>query len=394
MTRHARLVAVWVAFLLAHAASITLGWLWPNQPMGDTYLVYEPWSELALSGQAIMGVTDPWVYPPLALAPMVLAQTLVWLPTYPLAWAVLVAIVNAVAFGVLVGRGSSRARLAAGAYWAAFTAVLGPIALFRLDAITVPLAILGLLAAIRRPVVAGVVVGAATWMKVWPAALVAALVVSVRGRWRIVAGGAAVSAAVSAVVALAGGAEHLLGFITTQGARGLQIEAIAATPFVLGAGDATIAYDTEILTYQVSGRGVAEVVAVLTPLMAVAALAVAAAGVWRIRGGSPVVRVLPPLALALVVVLIVFNKVGSPQFQTWLIPPLVLWLAWDRARAWGPALLALVAAALTHVIYPVTYHLILMGDTLATAVLGVRNVVVIALGAWAVVRLIRTPTNF
>ncbi|GGD33923.1 hypothetical protein GCM10010915_12880 [Microbacterium faecale] len=392
MTRHTRLAAVWAAFLLAHAVSIALGWLWPNQPMGDTYLVYEPWSELALSGQAIMGVTDPWVYPPLALAPMVLAQTLVWFPTYPLAWAVLVAIVNAVAFGVLVGRGSSRPRLAAGVYWAAFTAVLGPIALFRLDAITVPIAILGLLAAIRHPVVAGALVGAATWIKVWPAALVAALVVSVRGRWRIIAGGAAVSAVVIAVVSLAGDAEHLLGFITTQGARGLQIEAIAATPFVLGAGDATIAYDTEILTYQVSGRGVVEVAAALTPLMAVAALAVAAAGVWRIRSGSPVVRVLPPLALALVIVLIVFNKVGSPQFQTWLIPPLVLWIAWDRARAWGPALLALIAAALTHVVYPVTYHLILMSDTLATAVLGARNVIIIALGAWAVIRLIRTPT--
>ena len=393
MTRRARLAAVWVAFLLAHAASITLGWLWPNQPMGDTYLVYEPWSELALSGQAIMGVTDPWVYPPLALAPMVLAQTLVWFTSYSLAWAALVTVVDAAAFAVLVGRGSSRARLAAGAYWAAFVAALGPICLFRLDAVTVPIAVLGLLAVGRHPRVAGALVGAATWIKVWPVALVAALIVALRRRGQVVIGGALISALIVAVVAFAGGAEHLFGFIATQGSRGLQIEAVAATPFLFGAGDAVIYYDREILTYQVRASGITDVAAALTPLMALAGAAVAAIGVWRVRRGSPLVRVLPPLALALVVVLIAFNKVGSPQFQTWLIAPLVLWIAWDRARAWGPALLALAAGLLTHVVYPVTYHLILAGDTVATTALALRNASIVALGVWVVIRLIRTPTT-
>lgn len=393
MTTLRRVGPVWAAFLLAHAISATLGWLWPNQPMGDTYLVYEPWTELALSGQAIMGITDAWVYPPLALAPMVLAQTLVWFSSYSLAWVVLMTIVDVAAFAVLVGRGASRGRIAAGWFWAAFVVALGPICLFRLDAATVPIAVLGLLAAGRRPRVAGALVGAATWIKVWPAALVAALVIALRRRWDVVIGGAVVSAIIVAVVAFAGGAEHLLGFITTQGSRGLQIEAVAATPFLFGVGDAVVYYDREILTYQVRGDGVVEIAAALTPLMAIAVAAVCALGVWRVRAGSPLVRVLPPLALSLVVALIVFNKVGSPQFQAWLIAPLVLWIAWDRARAWGPALLALAVAALTHVVYPITYHLILAGDTVAVTVLAARNALVVALGVWAVVRLIRTPTT-
>ncbi|WP_232527749.1 glycosyltransferase 87 family protein [Microbacterium suaedae] len=386
-------VAVWAAFLLAHAASTALGWLWPNQPMGDTYLVYEPWSELALSGQGIMGVTEAWVYPPLALAPMVLAQTLVWFSSYSLGWAVLVTMLDIVAFALLVRRGTSRGRLVAGWFWASFVLLLGPIALFRLDAVTVPLAVVGLLLAGAHPRVAGALLGAATWIKVWPAALVAALVVALRSRGHVVVGGAVVSAVIVGVVALAGGAEHLLGFVTTQGERGLQIEAVAATPFLFGLGGAEIYYDQQMLTFQVTGAGVEQTAAVLGPLMAASVIAICALGVWRVHRGSPRARILPPLSLALVVALIVCNKVGSPQFQTWLIAPLVAWFVWDRARASGPALLALATALVTHLVYPVLYDLILVTDTVAITVLALRNALVVMLGIWAVVRLARTPTT-
>ena len=392
MTR-LRLAAVWGGFVAAHAIAIALGWLWPNQPMGDTYLVYEPWSAAALMGGDIVGVTAPWVYPPLALAPMVLAQALVWFTSYSLAWAALVAVLDLCAFAVLVGRGRSRSRLIAGGYWALFVAALGPIGIFRLDAVTVPIAVVGLLVAVRHPRIAGVLVGAATWMKVWPAALVAALVIALRRRWHVIAGGVMVSAVVAGVVVLAGGASHLMGFVATQGDRGLQIESVAATPFLFGAGSARIYYDTAILTYQVSGAGVQQVAQLLSPLMAVMVAGICAIGVWRVRAGSSVGAVLPPLALALVVALIVCNKVGSPQFQSWLLAPIVLWLVWDRHRATGPAMLVLGTAALTHLVYPVCYHLILASDTVALTVLGLRNALVVVLGVWAVVRLWRTPIH-
>ncbi|WP_231916036.1 glycosyltransferase family 87 protein [Microbacterium karelineae] len=388
----APVVAVWAAFLLAHGSSTALGWVWPNQPMGDTYLVYEPWSDLALSGQAIMGVTDAWVYPPLALAPMVMARALVWFSSYSLAWAVLVTALDVVAFALLVRRGSSRGRLAAAWFWAAFVLALGPIALFRLDAVTVPIAVVGLLLAGAHPRIAGALVGAATWIKVWPAALVAALVISLRSRGHVIVGGAVCSAVIVGVVALAGGTEHLLGFVTTQGERGLQIEAVAATPFMFGLGGAEVYYDQVMLTYQLTGAGVDATAAALGPIMAACVAAICALGVWRVRRGSPRTRILPPLALALVVALIVCNKVGSPQFLTWLIAPLVAWIVWDRARAWGPALLALATALLTHIVYPVVYDQILMTDTVAITVLALRGALVVALGIWAVVRLARTPT--
>jgi hypothetical protein len=377
-------LGLWGAFAAAHLWAITLGWLWPNQPMGDTYLVYEPWATSALTGGDVMGVDASWVYPPLALVPMIVAKTLVWFSSYSLAWAVLVAVLDAVAFAFLLGRGSSRPRRIAASYWIAFVALLGPIAIFRIDAISVPIALVGLLLAARHPRVAGMLVGAATWIKVWPAALVAALVVSLRRRWSVVWGGAAVSLVIVAVVAAAGGSANLLSFVAEQGGRGLQIEAVAATPFVFGLGGAVVEYSYEILTFQVVGAGTEAVSDALTPLLAIVVLAVCGMGAWRVRGGAPTVRVLPPLALALVAALIVTNKVGSPQFQSWLVVPILLWIVWDRRRAIAPAVLVLVIAALTHIVYPIVYQRILETQTPALVVLAARNVVLVVLLVWAV----------
>jgi hypothetical protein len=315
---------------------------------------------------------------------MIVAKTLVWFSSYSLAWAVLVAVLDAVAFAFLLGRGSSRPRRIAASYWIAFVALLGPIAIFRIDAISVPIALVGLLLAARHPRVAGMLVGAATWIKVWPAALVAALVVSLRRRWSVVWGGAAVSLVIVAVVAAAGGSANLLSFVAEQGGRGLQIEAVAATPFVFGLGGAVVEYSYEILTFQVVGAGTEAVSDALTPIMAIVVLAVCGMGAWRVRGGAPTVRVLPPLALALVAALIVTNKVGSPQFQSWLVVPILLWIVWDRRRAIAPAVLVLVIAALTHIVYPIVYQRILETQTPALVVLAARNVVLVVLLVWAV----------
>ena len=81
-------------------------------------------------------------------------------------------IVNAAAFAVLLTRG--RAVAVAAWWWLGFLAVLGPIALARIDSITVPIALAGMLLLATRPRIAAVLLTIAAWIKVWPAALVAA----------------------------------------------------------------------------------------------------------------------------------------------------------------------------------------------------------------------------
>lgn len=88
---------------------------------------------------------------------------------------------------------------------------------------------------------------------------------------------------------------------------------------------------------------------------------------------------------------IVFNKVGSPQYLAWLVPSVVIGIVVQR-RVWaGPAALALVAAALTQLVYPLLYAGILTPEPVAVTVLTLRNLVTIALFVWMVVRVARLP---
>ena len=71
-----RTALLWGVFLAVHAVVAWLGWVLPAQPMGDVVLVYQPWSSAALGGGPVVGITESWVYPQLALMPMLLAQLL------------------------------------------------------------------------------------------------------------------------------------------------------------------------------------------------------------------------------------------------------------------------------------------------------------------------------
>lgn len=391
-------VLLWTVFVLVHAGVGLLGFVLPNEPMGDVYRVYEPWSRAVFSGGGVVGVTQDWVYPQLALLPMLLAHLPAGLVgDYTVGWAVLVTLADAVAFAVLIGRGHSRGRVVAAVFWLAAIVCLGPVGLYRIDAVSVPLAILGCLWLLRRPALAAALLAAATWIKVWPAALLAAAVVAVRRRARVIAAAALVSVAVLGVVVAAGGADHALGFVTGQTGRGLQVEAPVSAPYVwgalLGADGSAVYYDQGLLTFQVTGPQVDLVIAAMTPLLALAAAGVLLLGARQVRRGVPFVRLFPVLALALVLVLIVANKVGSPQFHTWLFAPVVLGLVIDRRRWVAPAALVLTAAALTQLVYPVLYGGIITPAVLPVAVLTLRNLGLVGLLVWMVARLVRLPVS-
>lgn len=398
-----RVVVLWCAFLLVHLLTAWAGWIYPSQPMGDVVLVYEPWASSALDGGPIVGVTETWVYPQLALLPMLaakmLAAPLVSLlgvsGAYLIGWAALIVILDAVAFGVLVGRSPSRPRRVAAWFWCAALLLLGPIALYRIDAITVPIAVIGGLWLVKRPAVGAALLTVGAWIKIWPGALVLASVIALRARMRVLIAALVVTAGVIAALLLLGADSEILGFLTEQTGRGLQIEAVAATPFLwlAVAGAARIEYSFEILTFEITAPGVETVAAVLTPVMAVCVLAVAAVGAFKAMRGASFPRLFPPLALTLVTLLIVTNKVGSPQFQTWLIAPMIVWLALDRVRARVPAVVVLTLCLLTCLVYPIGYDALLRADALAVAVLTVRNVLLVVLLALGIRALLRVPVR-
>lgn len=401
MTRKtARSALLWSAFLAVHLVVAWLGWALPSQPMGDVVLVYQPWSAAALGGDAVVGVTESWVYPQLALVPMLLAQLLAVPFTvalgqqggYLLGWALLVTICDLLGFAALVRDGGTRRRRVAAWFWTAALLLLGPIAMYRIDAVTVPLAVAGGLWLAQRPRTGALLLTIGAWVKVWPGVIVLAALAAGRRVRQVLLTAMSATVAITGILLLLGAGEHVFGFLTAQTGRGLQIEAVAATGFLWLAmtGAARIEYSHTILTFQIVAPGADVVSAVLTPVMVLLIVGILLLGLLRARRGAAWQRLLPPLALALVTGLIVTNKVGSPQFQTWLIAPVVLWIVFDRSRARTAALLVLLLCILTFTVYPLAYDELLRAGALPVLVLTVRNLVLMALLVHAVRAVLRT----
>jgi hypothetical protein len=390
-------IALWAGFVIVHLWLGLLALYAPGQPIGDVTGVYRFWIvDYAFAGHGWVGIDTVWVYPILAIVPMIAAAAL-GPELYASTWLSLVMLADAVAFAVILTV-SRRAGVAhAGWWWLGFLVALGPVAVGRIDSITVPLALMGMLVVVGRPVLGGVLLTVAAWTKVWPAALVAAVVIAVRDRGRVIVGAAATSAVVLVVALALGAGGNVFSFITQQTGRGLQIESVIATPWMwdatLGAGHSRVYYDTAILTFQLRGDGVAGAAAIATPLLALVALVLLGLGVIATRRGRTPGEVLPPLVLALTLAMIIFNKVGSPQFVTWLAVPIVFGLLTAATGAGGsfrvPAILGLGIAALTQAFYPYLYHELLGVPKLTMVlVLTTRNVLYVALFAWAVVALV------
>jgi hypothetical protein len=390
-----RPTVLWTGFALVHAVLIALNLSGIGWPLGDVERVYLGWAEGTVAGTARLGVDTVFVYPILALAP-ILAALVFGAPLYALTWLGLVTLINAAAFGMLIGRQPRRAVTAAAWWWLAFLLLLGPVGLARIDSVTAPLVIMALLWLRTRPVAGAVLLSLATWVKVWPVAAIIALFVASKRRWQVVAAFAGTSLGIIGFAQLFGSGLTILSFVTEQTNRGLQIEAPVAAWWLwqsaLGLPGTQVYYDQEILTYQVIGAGTDAVIAVMTPLLALSVAVLLLLG-WRAqRAGAGVEALFPPLLFALVLILIAINKVGSPQFMTWLAAPIILGLVgWPRAWR-GPAAVALVMALLTQLVYPYFYNGLLATTPVMVLVLSVRNLLELVLLGWMIVRIWKLGT--
>ncbi|RII91175.1 DUF2029 domain-containing protein, partial [Clavibacter californiensis] len=385
----------WLAFALCHLWLITLNLIGPTSALTDVTEVYRVWMQGGMAGGGRVGVDLPWVYPILAAVPM-LISLVGGTAFYGTVWLALVTSLDAAAFALLLrirrGRG-----LAPAAWWLGFLVALGPISLGRIDAVTVPLALAGLLVLATRPALASALLTVGAWVKVWPAALLLTGVIARRGlaRGKVVAAALGTTAVVVAGSLALGSGANVLGFVGEQTGRGLQVESTAALYhlWLIVAGDDRyrVYHDAALLAFQVSGPGVDGVAAALTPIMLVVVLGVTLLGIRAHHRGASPAALIGPLSLALVAALIVTNKVGSPQYVSWFAVPLIVMLVHDR-HAPGTALaarLGLVVAALTQLVFPYAYLLLIDVVPVMVGVITLRDLGEIALLGVAVMQLVR-----
>lgn len=278
-----------------------------------------------------------------------------------------------------------RSPIHAGWFWVIFCAAAGPIMLTRLDLIPGMLVAMGIAWTLSRPRVAGFLLAFATLSKLWPGVIAAMFVdrFSARSTWTRL-----VSFAVS-IVALAGvtiatvGLDRLLSPITYQDTRGLQVESIMATPFMA----ARMFDDNKWVTdyaasksYEIMGPGVSLAVQAADILLLVTVVFALAFALWRFLRGGWTHESAALFALLLILLLVVTNKVFSPQYVVWIGPAIAVVSLLSSRSLRVLQIGMIVTAALTMVIYPVTYDALLhTGSIWPLLYLVIRNLLIVAL---------------
>lgn len=342
----------------------------------------------------------PYEYPPLSLLFIVLPPlngTLAgyerWFTVEMIAVCSLTAMVTTVAAARLwsgLGR-----PLGAAAAFAAAVAAAGAISVNRFDPVVGLVVALTVLALVcRRWVLAGVAAGLGFSLKLTPIVLLPLVLVLAgtrRGAVRVCAACAAVAIIpfVPFLVRDASGVtSRLFGF---QVGRGLQIESLAATPYLL----AQVVHHGAVTVVVPPGGSLAiagpgtTLLAWLAPLAILVLLAFVYAAVWRSRETLRAdLSWAPVAALAAMLAAMCGNKILSPQHLLWVLPLVALGLVAKRPLQRAPAALVLAALVLTQIEFPAWYHRVQQLDSLPLLVISARNVllltalVVAAIGLW------------
>ncbi|MDI3196047.1 glycosyltransferase family 87 protein [Pseudarthrobacter sp. AL07] len=389
-------------FILVHLGFLIFAALLSlrGEAFSDTF-IYRDWARAGFDEANLSGGPSPWVYPILALIPMALAGLAGPGPFFFL-WVLMTTILNGWGLAKLTDRGRNQNAIPAGWWWLIFTLLMGWLGFARVDGLTAPIVMVALAYGVGRPFIASILLATATWVKVWPAAVMLALFAVVKNRLLVVLAGVATSAVVVALAAAIGSVPKLLNFLTQQGDRGMQLEATFTTPWlwlsVLNIGDSRMYMNTDINSMQVDGPGTAVMSVLMQPLLILAALLVAGLTFWALHngklngtgkadGGVDRTELLLAGALTLATAFVVFNKVGSPQFMVWLAPAVAVGLAhsWREWRV--PAAMLIAIAVATFFIYPLFYDALSHNNPVMAGVLTIRNVLLVVLFLWSVRRL-------
>ena len=173
--------------------------------------------------------------------------------------------------------------------------------------------------------------------------------------------------------------------------RPLQIESVLATPMLLGqllgADWAHSGHSHGSQSLIAPGTDIAAAASGLLTLLAAAGVY---SLIWRRRARLATTAGDAVLAVfALLLALMSFSKVLSPQYFIWLLPAWALVAVRDRTLA----ILGCLVLLLTHVEFPALYWRLVAMDPLALAIVIARNLLLLALFATTAWRLWRLPDS-
>lgn len=394
-------IAAWVwtrAVLLMFTYNV-IPYISHGDIVGDVK-TYNRWSQVFAHGHFPQG--DPqWQYPPgaaVVIALPRLVRSATGLSYYTTFYGMALA-ADLITFLLVLYRcwhTAERRRAARADYtgaWAYVAAIfmLGPIVFGRYDVIVTMTAAVALVVVLPGAAgtwrARGAAIGLGALLKIWPAALVVGLPKRADGRrallWAVL--GAAVP-----TLGLMAFLPGSLGFLTGQQDRGLEIESVLATPFLIAR---RLGYSGTIRhqygAFEVTGPGVAWAAA-LCELLTLAGFVWLLC--WRRRA-----NLLPgrwstgryyDAALVAVLIAIVTSRVLSPQYLVWVVALIALCLTLAPLGTGGtvlvgPCWLLLAAISVTQLEFPLLFPRLIHGGRFAVWIVAARNLLLVAATLWA-----------
>ena len=366
-----RLVWIWIAvWIVTRALMVVQVGFWNHTSGVELQDVnsYESWSNYLAEGH--MPTDEGWQYPPGAAFLMLLPR--IGGAPFGQAFVVTMLLFDLVGLA-LIGVLAKREHRATGVWvWLLAMPLLQMLPVLRFDLVPTVLAIAALVVIHRRPGWFGILAGIGASVKVWPIAVLF-------GEWnrRRLVIASATAATVIAATFLIG--EISFGeqstFFNNQGGRGLQIEAVAASPWYLR----QMITGKEVPSVGRHGSNeidshVANTVAGLLDWLAVIVLL--AAALWWIARERAIrhgrldlaeADVSRDFVFALVLLLTVVSRVLSIQYMIWMVGLSAVILSGGTRRMARPAWVVIGAVVLSAGLYQASANMVIRNVALLIA---------------------------
>ena len=341
-------------------------------PKGETLfndvVLYDWWAANILGGN--FPVADPmWQYPPLA--------ALVFIAGYLIApesigFVLLATSADLLIFYFLLNAGLNRKQvtLLPAAIWVSTALLMGPIMLGRFDVFPTLFAVIALIFATRSKIF-GTSVAIGSILKIWPILLFFGLSKSKikhSAVWFIN------TVALLSILLTIWWPESF-SFLAGQRSRGLQIESVAALPFMLQhPGPEYLFVEFRFGAIELNAIGTAEMSLLATLIMIILVSQII---YWRWRGYLEQIAI-SEIAIYVVTLSILTSRVFSPQYMIWIFGLLAVCALHDMPnfkRIFG---LVAVSAFMGQVLYPGFYNEYMNGELIPLIVQVIRIFTLIA----------------
>ncbi|MDR3116520.1 MAG: hypothetical protein LBT91_01585 [Bifidobacteriaceae bacterium] len=396
-----RYKTLWVFFIL-----VQIYLYFTNEPFGsNTYTasgdlkLYHFWIDRGTQFNIWPIINENSVYPPYAFVPMLIAG----LPTYQnlflfkLSWYLLMALFWAIAIRLLwLEVDKSKKNIVSnnikdiidlgygGCFFIPlFMLALGPVFSSRIDCVAAVFGLYGLISLRKNPAISSAWFTVAAWVKVFIGANFIPLLFAARKKIKpILAIALIVTIPVLVLALFCQNPVSVISFLVYQTGRNLQIESILATPSMI--------WDTIFQAHKITYNSLIFTNEIITPVcniisnilnyLLILVVLFMLYLIFRARKTNIDELVLTG-GLAIFLSLIVFNKVGSPQYYTALLPFFAYALSLKTKAKWiFPSAIAIFIAIFTQLVFPATYDMLLNYSNwhaLSVFILSIRNILVV-----------------